>query len=75
MLGTIELEVLIKSHIQYICEDVSLTGNTELVQRLIMELVHFLSDNKIFLEKHVDLQQFVNKTIDLMLEKDYLNAE
>ncbi len=75
MLGRIEIDALIKSHIVYICEDISLTGNTELVQRLIMELYQFISDHKIFLSQHEDLQKFVNRTIDLLLEKDYLKAK
>jgi hypothetical protein len=75
MLAKIEAEALIKSHIVYICEDISMAGNTELVQRLIMELYRFISENKVFLAEHQDLQKFVNKTIDLLLEKDYLKAK
>ena len=75
MLGKIEIDAVIKSNILYICEDISLTGNTELVQRLIMELYHFISENKVFLEEHEDLQRFVNNTIDLLLEKDYLKTK
>jgi hypothetical protein len=75
MLGKLEVEAVIKSHIVYICEDISLTGNTELVQRLIMELYHFISEYKVFLAQHDDLQRFVSKTIDLLLEKDYLKAK
>ena len=72
ILGKIEIEALIKSHIIFICEDISLSGNTELVQRLIMELYQFISEHKDFLSRHADLGAFVNKTIDLLLEKDYL---
>ncbi len=75
LLGKIQIEAIIKTHIIYICEDISITGNTELVQRLIMELYHFISDNKVFLEEHDDLSRFVNKTIDLLLEKDYLKTK
>ena len=75
MLGKIEIEAIIKSHIVYICEDISLSANTELVQRLIMELYHFISEYKVFLTQHDDLQRFVNKTINLLLEKDYLKAK
>lgn len=75
MLGKIDIEAVIKSHILYICEDISATGNTELVQRLIMELYQFISDHKVFLAQHGDLQRFVNKTIDLLLEKDYLKTK
>ncbi len=75
LLGKIQIEALIKTHIIYICEDISITGNTELVQRLIMELYHFISDNKVFLEERGDLLRFVNKTIDLLLERDYLKAK
>ncbi len=75
MLGKIEIEAIIRSHVLYICEDISLTGNTELVQRLIMELYQFISEHKVFLSQHPDLQRFVNKTIDLLLEKDYLKAK
>ena len=74
MLGKLEIETLIKSHVIYICGDISQTGNTELVQRLIMELYHFISEQKSFLAQHDDLQRFVNKTIDLLLEKDYLKV-
>lgn len=75
MLGRIQVEALIKSHIVYICEDISLTGNTELVQRLIMELYQFITEHKFLMSKHKDLQRFVSKTIDLLLEKDYLKAK
>lgn len=75
LLGKIQIEALTKVHIAYICEDISVTGNTELVQRLIMELYHFISENKTFLEEHDDLLRFVNKTVDLLLEKDYLKAK
>jgi hypothetical protein len=71
MLGKLEIETLIKSHVIYICGDISQTGNTELVQRLIMELYHFVCEQKSFLAEHDDLRRFVNKTIDLLLEKDY----
>lgn len=71
MLGKLEIETLIKSHVIYICGDISQTGNTELVQRLIMELYHFVSEQRSFLAHHDDLRRFVNKTIDLLLEKDY----
>jgi hypothetical protein len=74
MLGKIEMETIIKSHVLYICEDISQTSNAELVQRLIMELYHFVSEKQSFLAEHEDLQRFVNKTIDLLLEKDYLKA-
>ncbi len=75
MLGKIEIEALIKSHIIYISEDISQTGNTELVQRLIMELYQFISEHKTFLAEHEELQRFVNETIDLLLEKDYLKSK
>lgn len=75
MLGRIKIEALIKSHIIYICEDISRIGNTELVQRLIMELYHFIAEHKTFLADHEELQNFVNKTIDLLLEKDYLKSK
>lgn len=75
MLGKIEIEALIKSHIIYICEDISHVGNTELVQRLIMELYLFISEHKTFLAQHEEIQIFVNKTIDLLLEKDYLKSK
>lgn len=75
MLGKLEIETLIKSHIVFICEDISQTVNTELVQRLIMELYHFISEQKSFLAQHEDLQRFVNKTIDLLLEEDYLKVQ
>ena len=74
MLGKIEVEAIIKSHIIYICEDISTTGNTELVQRLIMELYRFISEHKVFLTQNHGVHKFVNKTIDLLLEKDYLKA-
>lgn len=75
MLGRLEIETLINNHIKYICEDVSQTRNTELAQRLIMELYHFVSEHKLFLDQHNVLQRFVNKTIDSLLEKDYLKVE
>ncbi|MEJ7693449.1 hypothetical protein [Daejeonella sp.] len=75
MLGELEIEALIKTQIVYICEDISLTGNTELVQRLIMELYQFISEHKVFMSQHQDLQRFVDKIIDLLLEKDYLKAK
>ena len=75
MLGKLGIENLIRSHVIYICGDISQTGNTELVQRLIMELYHFVSEQKSFLAQHDDLQRFVNKTIDLLLEKDYLKVQ
>jgi hypothetical protein len=73
-LGKISIQSIVKSHILFICEDISLTGNTELIQRLIMELYHFISDNKVFMEKQPELLHHVNKTIDLLLEKDYLKT-
>ncbi|HEY1009993.1 MAG: hypothetical protein ACO1NS_14510 [Daejeonella sp.] len=74
LLGRIGIEAVTKTHILYICENVAATGNTEVVQRLIMELYHFISDNKVFLAEHDELLKFVNKTIDLLLEKDYLKT-
>lgn len=75
MLGNIQKEPVIKSHIVFICDDISATENTELVQRLIMELYRFVSDHKEFLAQNDGVQGFVNKTIDLLLEKDYLKKE
>ncbi len=75
LLGKIRIEAVIKTHIIYICEDISVTGNTELVQRLIMELYYFISANKSYLDEHEDLFRFVNRTIDLLLEKDYLKTK
>lgn len=74
MLGKINVEALVKSHILFICEDISLTGSSDLVQLLIMELHHFITDNKDYLEEHDELLRFVNKTVDLLLEKDYMRA-
>ncbi len=74
MLGKVQIETIIKSHIEYICNDITLTGNTELVQRLIMELYHFISEHKIFLSQNDGIQRFVNNTIDQLLEKDYHKA-
>lgn len=74
MLGKIQIEAIIKTHIAYICDDISQTGNTELVQRLIMELYRFISKHQSLLAENDEIQQFVNKTIDLLLEKDYLKS-
>jgi len=75
MLCKIERVELIKQHLQYICEDISLSANTDLVQRLVMELYHFNSEQKAFLAKNCDLDRFISNTIDLLLEKNYLKAK
>lgn len=71
ILGKSKMEEVVKSHIYFICNDISATGNTELIQLLIMELHHFITSNKGLLENHQELFNFINKTIDLLLEKDY----
>jgi hypothetical protein len=70
-LGRSKTENLIKNHIRFICSDISNIGNKDLVQILIMELHHFVADNKDFLAGEPDLSIFLNTTIDLLLEKDY----
>jgi hypothetical protein len=75
VLGKIGIEALAKTHVIFICEDVASTGNTEVVQRLIMELYHFISENKGYMDEHEELFRFLNKTIDRLLEKDYLKTK
>jgi len=68
MLSKIRIESMVKSHILYIIDDVISTSNSDLIQHLIMELHNFISENQNKSEEHL---QFVSKTIDLLLEKNY----
>lgn len=74
MLSRVASESLVKSHILYICEDIFQTQNTELVQGLIMELYQFIASNQEFMEREPGLLIFLDKTINQLLEKDYLKA-
>lgn len=75
MLAKIETESIVKRHILYICENIFQTGNMELVQRLIMELHQFISGNTELLERNPELLRFIDKTINLLLEKDYVKTK
>lgn len=75
MLGKVEVSAIIKTHIQFICKDISLAENTELVKLLIIELHYFITCNKDFMEKQDDLLLFFNKTIDALLEKGYIKTK
>lgn len=70
-LGKIEIDAIVKSHIIFISEDIIATSNRELVQLLIMELHHFISDNHDVRNKNHELLNFINKIIDSLLEKNY----
>lgn len=62
-------ESIIKSHILFICEDIIATSNKDLIQLLIMELHKFISGNQLLCGGNTELNYFLNKTIDLLLEK------
>lgn len=74
MLGRLDNESVLTSHIIFICADISATGNTELIQLLILELHHFISNNKSFLEKHPDVLGLINGKIDSLLERKYIKS-
>lgn len=72
-LGRLEIDPIIRSNILFISEDILSTSNRELVQLLIMELHYFISCYHDYLRKHEDLLNYLNKTIDILLEKKYNN--
>ena len=72
-LGKIEIDSIIRANILYISEDILSTSNKELVQFLIMELHLFISTYQEYLGKNTELTRYLNKTIDLLLEKNYVN--
>lgn len=72
-LGRLEIDPIIRSNILFISDDILSTSNRELIQLLIMELHHFISGYHDYLRKNEDLMKYVNKTIDILLEKNYLN--
>ncbi|MDP3469755.1 MAG: hypothetical protein Q8S11_15545 [Daejeonella sp.] len=72
-LGRLEIDSIIRSNILFISEDILSTSNRELVQLLIMELHHFISSFHNYLSKNQDLLKYLNKTIDILLEKKYMN--
>jgi curved DNA-binding protein CbpA len=72
-LGRLQIDPIIRSNILFISEDILSTSNRELVQLLIMELHHFASSYHDYLSKNEELLKYLNKTIDILLEKKYLN--
>jgi curved DNA-binding protein CbpA len=72
-LGRLEIDTIIRSNILFISEDILSTSNRELVQLLIMELHHFVTNYHDYLSKNEDLLKYLKKTIDILLEKKYLN--
>lgn len=72
-LGRLEIDTIIRSNILFIIEDILSTSNRELVQFLIMELHHFISSHNDYLNRNEDLLNYLNKTIDILLEKKYVN--
>lgn len=72
-LGRLEIDTIIRSNILFIIEDILSTSNRELVQFLIMELHHFISSHNDYLNRNEDLLKYLNKTIDILLEKKYVN--
>ena len=75
MLGKIEIDAILKSHLLFISEDIIATSNRELIQLLIMEIHHFIVEYHNYLDKNHDMLLFVNKNIDLLLEKNYNNTK
>lgn len=71
LLGRLEVDVIIKSHILFICEDVMAVSNRELIQLLILELQQFVSTNQTYLHNTVELNKYINKMIGILLEKNY----
>ena len=71
MLAKFKDESIIKSHILFISEDIIATSNRDIIQLLIMELHKFISENQTLCESDPGLDSFLNKTIDLLLEKNY----
>lgn len=72
-LGRLEIDPVIRSNILFISEDILSTSNKELIQLLIMELHLFISNLHDYLSKNEELLKYLNKTIDILLEKNYLN--
>ena len=75
MLGKIEIDAILKSHLLFISEDIIAISNRELIQLLIMEIHHFIVEYHNYLDKNHDMLLFVNKNIDLLLEKNYNNTK
>lgn len=71
MLAKIKDEHIIKNHILYISEDIIAASNRDLIQLLILELHKFISENQTLCGVSTDLHSFLNKTIDLLLVKNY----
>lgn len=72
-LGRLEMDTIIRSNILFIIDDILSTSNRELEQLLIMEFHLFISSHHNYLSKNEDLLQYLNKTIDILLGKKYLN--
>lgn len=71
-LGRLEVDPIIRSNVLFICEDILSTSNRELIQLLIMELHLFISTFHEYLGKNEELLKYLNKTIDILLEKNYM---
>lgn len=71
MLGKIKNESIIRKHILFISEDIIATSNRDLIQLFIMELHKFISENNSICDVNTELNVFFNKTIDMLLEKNY----
>lgn len=71
LIGRLEIDAIVKSHLLYISEDIVATSNRELIQLLILELHQFVSAYQVFLEKNLELHSYVNKMINSLLERNY----
>jgi len=74
-LGRHGIDPIIRSNILYISEDILSTSNRELIQLLIMELHYFISTNHEYLSKNEELLKYLNKAINILLEKNYMNQD
>lgn len=74
LLGRLEIDDIIRSHVSIIIEDVLASSNRELIQFLILELRQFEAENYLYLTKHAELQGYINKMIDILLERNYQRA-
>lgn len=71
LLGRLEVDSIIKSHILFICEDILAASNNELTQHLILELHHFISAYHTYFDRKVEVRRYINKMIDVLLENYY----
>jgi len=74
-LGRHGIDPIIRSNILYISEDILSTSNREFIQLLIMELHYFISTNHEYLSKNEELLKYLNKAINILLEKNYMNQD